>query len=54
MRVEDLGGQVVSSVSQQLDYLVVGTEPGSKLDKATSLNVAILDEEVFMKLLEEA
>ena len=54
VRVEALGGQVVSSVSKQLDYLVVGADPGSKLDKATSLNVAILDEAAFLKLLEEA
>lgn len=54
VRVEALGGQVVSSVSKQLDYLVVGEDPGSKLDKAASLNVAILDEEAFLQLLEEA
>ena len=38
-RVEALGGQVLNSVSKQLDYLVVGTEPGSKLNKAASLNI---------------
>ncbi len=52
-RVEALGGQVLNSVSKQLDYLVVGTEPGSKLSKASALGITILDEEAFLRLLKE-
>jgi len=43
--VEDNGGKIVSSVSQKLDYLVVGDEPGSKMDKAQKTGtVEIIDE----------
>ncbi len=52
--VEELGGQVVNSVSKQLDFLVAGHEPGSKMDKARAMQLAILDEAAFLKLLEEA
>ncbi len=45
------GGKVSSSVSKQTDYVVVGTDPGSKYDKAKSLGVTILDEAEFEKLL---
>ena len=51
--VEERGGQVVSAVSSQLDFLVAGTEPGSKLDKAASLGIRILDQDGFMKLIKE-
>lgn len=51
--VEGRGGQVVSAVSSQLDFLVAGAEPGSKLDKAASLGIRILDEDEFMKLIKE-
>src|SRR5207245_1914745 len=45
------GGRVSSSVSKKTDYVVVGSEPGSKYDKAKSLGVTILDEAQFEKLL---
>ncbi|MEA3222876.1 MAG: NAD-dependent DNA ligase LigA [Thermodesulfobacteriota bacterium] len=49
--VEALGGHVVKSVSKQLDYLVIGRDPGSKLKKANTLNTTILDENTLLALL---
>jgi DNA ligase (NAD+) len=49
--IKNLGGRVLSSVSKKTDYLVVGEDPGSKLDKAKELNVHILDEEAFEKMI---
>ena len=48
---EEAGADIVSSVSKKLDYLVVGEAPGSKLTKAQSLGITVLDEEAFLKLL---
>jgi DNA ligase (NAD+) len=50
--VKDHGGRATSSVTKKTSYLVVGTDPGSKYDKAVSLGVEILTEEEFMKLAE--
>jgi DNA ligase (NAD+) len=50
--VEANGGQVLSGVSSKLNYLVVGADAGSKLDKAKKLNtVKIITEEEFLKLI---
>jgi DNA ligase (NAD+) len=51
LRIEALGGKVTNSLSSKTDFLVVGESPGSKLDKATKLGVATLDEGAFTKLL---
>jgi DNA ligase (NAD+) len=50
-RIEADGGKVTNSLSSKTSYLVVGESPGSKLDKATKLGVATLDEAAFLRLL---
>lgn len=49
--IERKGGRVTSSLSSKTDYLVVGSDPGSKLQKAQSIGVNIINEEDFHKLL---
>jgi DNA ligase (NAD+) len=51
--LDNLGANVVSSVSKKLDFLIVGTEPGSKLEKAQNLGIRIIYEEELLSLLEE-
>jgi DNA ligase (NAD+) len=52
--VEELGGQTADTVSKRVHYLVVGKDPGSKLQKAQKLGIRIISEEEFLKMLEEA
>jgi DNA ligase (NAD+) len=49
--VQQHGGKVSGSVSKKTDYVVVGTDPGSKYDKAKELGVPILTETEYEKLL---
>lgn len=51
--IEALGGTVKSSVSKNLDFLIVGDKPGSKLAKANKLNIPILDETAFLEKIKE-
>lgn len=51
--VEDRGGKVTGSVSGKTSALVAGASPGSKLAKAESLGVPVIDEVIFAKLLEQ-
>ena len=52
MLIEARGGRVNSSVSKKTDYVVAGEAAGSKLDKAQSLGVSVIDEQAFKKMLE--
>jgi DNA ligase (NAD+) len=48
--VESLGGEVSESVTKKTDYVVAGDAPGSKLQKARSAGITVLNEEEFHKL----
>jgi DNA ligase (NAD+) len=50
-KIKQLGGSVSSSVSGKTDFVVAGTDPGSKYDNAVKLGVKILNEEEFLGLL---
>ena len=53
-RVEALGGRVTSAVSKHTAYIVVGKDPGSKLDEAKRLGIPVLDEAGFLDLIRSA
>lgn len=49
-KIRNSGGKVSSSISKNIDYLVMGDNPGSKYSKAIELGVKIINEEEFYKL----
>jgi DNA ligase (NAD+) len=48
------GGKVAAAVSRQTDYVVAGSDAGSKLEKARELGIAVLDEQGLRKILGES
>jgi DNA ligase (NAD+) len=52
-RIEDAGGRVVSSVSKKTDFVVAGSDPGSKARKAEELGIEVIDEARLVALLED-
>ncbi len=53
-KIESLGGRMMTSVSKKTDYVVAGRDPGSKIEKAQSLNVTVLNESGFKALLSDS
>jgi DNA ligase (NAD+) len=51
-KIESLGGRVTSAVSAKTDYIVAGKDAGSKLAKAKKLEITVLDEQEFKKIIE--
>lgn len=50
--IKDRGGKVSSSVSKKTDFVLAGSDPGSKFDDAQALKVPIIDEEQFRTMLQ--
>ena len=50
--IDKAGGKVTGSVSRNTDYLVAGTSPGSKLERAEALGVEIIDETTLKKMID--
>jgi DNA ligase (NAD+) len=48
--IEDAGGKVTGSVTRKTDYVVAGSDAGSKLDKARELGLAVIDEKQMEEL----
>lgn len=49
--IEERGGRVIASVSKNVDYVLAGEKPGSKLDRAKELDIEIIDEDKFNNIL---
>jgi len=52
-KIEELGGQVTSTVTRNTDFVVVGEEPGSKLVKAKELGIKTINETDFLKIIHQ-
>ncbi len=51
--IENFGGRVTSSVSKSTDMVLAGKDPGSKLDDAMRLNIKVISEEDFKKMIKD-
>ena len=51
--IKEYGGEIIDAVSAKTNYLLCGKEAGSKLDKAKSLGITIIDEANFLKIIKE-
>ena len=51
-KTRSLGGKISGSISKKTDYLVVGEEPGFKLEKAKKIGTKLLSEQEFLKMVE--
>jgi DNA ligase (NAD+) len=51
-KIESLGGKVVSSVSKNTNFVVVGAEAGTKKEKAQTLGILLIDEQKFLTMLQ--
>lgn len=51
VKIENLGGQVMNSITKKTDFLILGKNPGSKYQKAKDLNIKIIEEYDFQKML---
>lgn len=51
--IESFGGKTASSVSKKTTYVLAGEDAGSKLDKANSLGITVINEQEFKKMIEE-
>lgn len=52
-QIQENGGKLLSSVSSKLNYLIIGEEPGSKLEKASNLGVTIIGWDEVLKMIEQ-
>ena len=50
--IEKMGGKISSSVSKKTDFVIAGSDAGSKLEKANSLGVKVLDEQAFKEMMD--
>ena len=52
--IKELGGSAVSSVTKKTNYLLAGADAGSKITKAQSLKVPVIDEATFAQMVADA
>ena len=50
-KIRQLGGEISESVSKKIDFVIVGSEPGSKYEKAKKLGIKTIKEEEFLEML---
>ena len=53
IKLRSLGGKIISSISKNTDFLIVGNDPGSKLKKARAINIDIKGIDFINKLMRD-